>query len=100
MPRRRGEEGVHGLHRAPRSLCAGDDPAPRVRDVGVDGEDPALEARRQVMLEPSLEPVAARARIESVDARADLAERQDTEEEPILVRLVKPLDEPGVGSRL
>jgi hypothetical protein len=52
------------------------------------------------MLEPSLEPVAARARIESVDARADLAERQDTEEEPILVRLVKPLDEPGVGSRL
>jgi len=52
------------------------------------------------MLEPSLEPVAARARIESVDARADLAERQDAEEEPILVRLVKPLDEPGVGSRL
>jgi len=97
---RRGEKGIQNRQRAAGSLAAGHDLSPGVGDRGIDDEDSALEAKRQLFAEPEIQLVPPGAGRQPLDAVSKFGQSHDAQEDAIFVGLSQPGDYAGIGARL
>ena len=82
----RREKYLHCAYRTSRCLAACHHFAPSFCDICVDRQHSALEPQRQFAPQPFLEPAPTRSDRQSFHAIAELCQRDDTWEYPILIR--------------
>src|SRR6267378_7690189 len=95
-----GDQGVHRAEPAAGLSCACQQTAAGVGDFRVHWHDAPLEARRQLLAQPRVEPGAAAARSQPFDPEADFDEADDAEEDAVLIHFVEPAHDPDIGPRL
>src|SRR5216684_4812925 len=94
------KESIHRTDRTPCCFTAGHRPAPSLGHVGVDGQSSALKSQWQFMLQPLLKPASTLSPRHAFHAVMKLCQRDDTDENPILICCFHPTDETGIGPRL
>src|SRR6516164_9698002 len=94
-----GDQSVHraepaaGVSRSRQQAAAG------VGDFLVHSHDSPREARRQLLAKPLVEPGAAATRSQPFDPEADFGQADDAQENAVLIHLVQPAHDCGIGPR-
>src|SRR6266478_6075379 len=95
-----GDQGVHGAEPAANLARSRQQTAADVGDLPVYRHDAPLEARRQLLAKPRVEPSAAAARSQPFDPEADFGEADDAQKDAVLIHFVEPPHHPDIGPRL
>lgn len=92
-----GNESIHCSNRSTARFPLRQYPPANPSHGSVDGQDPTVETRHQVVRKPLLEPIAPTTSGKTFDPMPQLGKRNDAEEHPVLVGVGKPSGDARIG---